>query len=90
MKLQFSIRGLLFSMSAAAALLGYGQIRRQWILSEVESLTSKNVVIEAPHDAIDFLWQRVPERAYVWLYDPEIGERVERLGVQNFTWTCQR
>ncbi|MBA4106969.1 MAG: hypothetical protein C0485_14570 [Pirellula sp.] len=90
MKLKFSIRGLLISTSAIAVLLGYGQVRRQRILSDVEALKSRNVIIEAPHDAIDFLWQRVPEQAYVWLYDPEVGKQVERLGVRDFTWTCQR
>lgn len=77
-------------MAAAVGFLSYSHVRRQQILADVKTLQSKHVVIEAPNELIDMVWQRRPDRAYVWLHDPELAKQVTEFGVQEFTWTCQR
>lgn len=90
MKLRFSLRALLVITAALAILLAYSHRRRQWMVSQIEELRDEYVVVEAPNTFLDLVWQRPPERAYVWLLNPGTQERVEKLGVRHFEWHCQR
>jgi hypothetical protein len=84
MKVRFSLRGALILLTAVGLLLGYSQWRRNFILSQVDSLKAEGVELEAPHTWRDLVWQRPPASAYDWAYSKQIEERLDNLGVKEY------